>query len=92
MYEQNIQKFSDILVDYTPLRKSIDTEIPTFTKKLACVLESLHSPWSNGVIESINRKIKQINRTAYGYHNQLNFFRHIRTHLVHPRIIPVKKT
>ncbi|NKN31097.1 transposase [Weissella cibaria] len=43
---------------------------------------------SNGVIEGINRKIKQIGRTAYGYRNQLHFFRRIRTQLVHPRIIP----
>lgn len=88
MHEQNIQKFSDILVGYSPLRNAMDTAISTFSKNLAGVLESLRSPWSNGVIEGINRKIKQISRTAYGYRNQLNFFRRIRTQLVHPRIIP----
>ncbi|MGY4735665.1 transposase [Weissella cibaria] len=88
MHEQNIQKFSDILVGYSQLRNAMDTAISTFSKNLAGVLESLRSPWSNGVIEGINRKIKQINRTAYGYRNQLNFFRRFRTQLVHPRIIP----
>ncbi|TVV32958.1 transposase [Weissella cibaria] len=39
-------------------------------------------------MEGINRKIEQISGTTYGYRNQLNFFRRIRTQSLHPRIIP----
>ena len=44
MHEQNIQKFSDILGGYSPLRNDMDTAISTFSKNLADVLESLRSP------------------------------------------------
>ncbi|WP_209019486.1 transposase, partial [Weissella cibaria] len=40
IHEQNMQKFSDILVAYSPLRNSMDTAISTFSKNLDGVLES----------------------------------------------------
>ncbi|WP_353955594.1 transposase [Weissella cibaria] len=42
------------------------------------MLESLRCPWSNGKIEGINRRLKQIARTAYGYQNLGNYMRRIR--------------
>lgn len=33
------------------------------------VLNGISSTYSNGCLEGVNRKIKQIERTAYGYRN-----------------------
>ncbi|MCT3386633.1 transposase, partial [Lactobacillus johnsonii] len=33
------------------------------------VLNGISSNYSNGCLEGVNRKIKQIERTAYGYRN-----------------------
>jgi transposase len=56
----------------------MDTTIGTFKRNIKGVLESLRCPWSNGKIEGINRKLKQIARSAYGYRNLANYMRRIR--------------
>ncbi|WP_230098036.1 transposase, partial [Periweissella ghanensis] len=37
--------------------------------------------YSNGPLEGLNRKIKQISRSGYGYRNLANFFNRIRLEL-----------
>ncbi|TGE63750.1 hypothetical protein C6P12_08680 [Weissella confusa] len=41
-------------------------------------MEILRCPRSNGKIEDINRRLKQIARTAYGYQNLGNYMRRSR--------------
>ena len=41
----------------------------TFKRNYSGVLNSISSTYSNGCLEGVNRKIKQIERTAYGYRN-----------------------
>ena len=45
----------------------------TFKRNYSGVLNGISSNYSNGCFEGINRKIKQVERTAYGY----NSFRHL---------------
>lgn len=45
----------------------------TFKYNYTGVLNGISSNYSNVCLEDINRKIKQIERTAYGYNN----FRHL---------------
>ncbi|MEN3115543.1 transposase, partial [Lacticaseibacillus paracasei] len=35
------------------------------------------SPYSNGPIEGVNRLIKSLKRSCFGFKNQLNFFKRI---------------
>ena len=41
----------------------------TFKRNYSGVLNGITSTYSNGCLEGVNRKIKQIERTAYGYRN-----------------------
>lgn len=50
----------------------------TFRNNLKAVLNGISSPYSNGYLEAFNRKIKQIERTAYGYSNFINLLTRIR--------------
>lgn len=45
----------------------------TFKHNYTGILNGISSSYSNGCLEGVNRKIKQIERTAYGYSN----FRHL---------------
>ncbi len=45
----------------------------TFKRNYSGVLNGITSTYSNGCLEGVNRKIKQIERTAYGYRN----FKHL---------------
>jgi Transposase and inactivated derivatives len=46
----------------------------TLRKKLNGVINAAKSSYSNGPIEGINRKIKELKRTCYGFSNQANMF------------------
>lgn len=50
----------------------------TFKHNLKAVLNGASLPYSNGCLEGFNRKIKQIERTAYGYSNFINLLTRIR--------------
>lgn len=50
----------------------------TFRHNLKAVLNGAVLPYSNGCLEGFNRKIKQIERTAYGYSNFINLLTRIR--------------
>ncbi|WP_290368176.1 transposase, partial [Periweissella ghanensis] len=55
--------------------------IKTLKKNIKGISESCDSPYSNGPLEGLNRKIKQISRSGYGYRNLANFFNRIRLEL-----------
>ena len=50
----------------------------TFKYNLKAVLNGATLPYSNGCLEGFNRKIKQIERTAFGYSNFINLLTIIR--------------
>ncbi len=50
----------------------------TFNHNLKAVLNGAKLPYSNGCLEGFNRKIKQIERTAFGYSNFTNLLTRIR--------------
>ena len=50
----------------------------TFKHNLKAVLNGAKLPYSNGCLEGFNRKIKQIERTAFGYSNFTNLLTRIR--------------
>lgn len=62
---------------YRPLHCSMDATIKTLKHNLKAVLNALRYSYSNGPLEGVNRKIKAIGRTAYGYRN----FDHYRTRI-----------
>lgn len=47
----------------------MDTTIRSLKQNLKAVTNSLKYAYSNGPLEGVNRKIKVIGRTAYGYRN-----------------------
>ena len=53
--------------------KQMHQTLLTFKRNYSGVLNSITSTYSNGCLEGVSRKIKQIERTAYGYRN----FKHL---------------
>ena len=49
--------------------KQMHQTLLTFKRNYSGVLNGITSTYSNGCLEGVNRKIKQIERTAYGYRN-----------------------
>ncbi|WP_187326550.1 transposase, partial [Lactiplantibacillus plantarum] len=49
-----------------------------FSKDTKQFLNGAALPYSNGCLEGFNRKIKQIERTAFGYSNFINLLTRIR--------------
>ncbi|MBM6585007.1 transposase [Pediococcus acidilactici] len=54
---------------YNCLKPPTTTLLNTFKTRIKSIVHALHSPLSNGRIEGTIRKIKQIQRTVYGYKN-----------------------
>ena len=52
----------------------MDTAIQTLRQNRKYVLNSAKFEYSNGPLEGINRKIKTLKRTCYGFANQKFFF------------------
>ncbi|KRL41166.1 hypothetical protein FD01_GL002250 [Lacticaseibacillus manihotivorans DSM 13343 = JCM 12514] len=52
----------------------MDTAIATLRKNLPWIINAAKSPYSNGPIEGVNRKIKELKRSCYGFANQANMF------------------
>ena len=58
--------------------KQMHQTLLTFKHNYSGVLNGISSTYSNGCLEGVNRKIKQIERTAYGYSNFINLLTRIR--------------
>lgn len=71
---KDAHKFEQLLSSYKNSKSAMDTVIRTFKKNLTAIKNSCTSEYSNGPIEGINRKIKQLKRNCYGFKNQSHFF------------------
>jgi len=60
--------------DYQTTKTEMDTTISTLRKNLKAVINSVKYEFSNGPLEGINRKIKVLKRSCYGFANQEFFF------------------
>ena len=69
---RSFDEFSTILSQYEPSHSAMDHVILTYKKKLKSIKNAFLQTPSNSRIEGINRRIKQIGLTAYGYGNSLN--------------------
>lgn len=81
------KEFLRLLRDYKPNGSAMDTVIRTYKKYKKGIFESFQVRASNGRIEGINRRIKQIKRTAYGYARTSNFFHRIRLQLMNKEVL-----
>jgi len=77
---QSFEQFESIISNYRVTHSAMNQVITTYRNHLKGIQNSFDTP-SNGRIEGINRRIKQIGRTAYGYANSLNYFFRIRLQL-----------
>lgn len=71
---QDTRKLWRILDTYRNTGTSLDVAMETLSKNRAGVLAATASPRSNGPIEGINRLIKSLKRSCFGFRNQSNFF------------------
>ncbi len=65
--------FITILGKVENVSPQLMTTIKTFIHNKQLIANMASGNLSNGPIEGVNRKIKQIKRTAYGYRNWQNF-------------------
>ncbi len=75
---RNYQDFSKALSRINKVSSQLETTVKTYRKYLPLIENMMTSTYSNGPLEGINRKIKQIKRTAYGYRNWSRFYTRIR--------------
>ncbi|AUJ30954.1 MULTISPECIES: ISL3 family transposase [Liquorilactobacillus] len=71
-------KFIQTLNRADKVSPQLETTIRTYRKYLPLIKNMMANNYSNGPLEGINRKIKQIKRTAYGYKNWSHFYTRIR--------------
>ncbi|ETY75290.1 transposase ISL3 [Lactiplantibacillus fabifermentans T30PCM01] len=73
-YDQFIQTLNNV----KNVSPQLETTIKTYRKNLPLIKNMMMTTFSNGPLEGVNRKIKQIKRTAYGYRNWSHFYTRIR--------------
>lgn len=72
--DRDTELLEDVLDDYQSLDNEMDVTIHTLKKNQRAVINSTIFEFSNGPLEGINRKIKTLKRTCYGFANQSFFF------------------
>ncbi|MCT0197744.1 ISL3 family transposase, partial [Lactobacillus helveticus] len=72
------QKIESLIASKDSIGTLMHKTLPTFKYNLNAVLNGAALPYSNGCLEGFNRKIKQIERTAFGYSNFINLLTRIR--------------
>lgn len=70
---KNEKQIIHLLHSKQTVGKQMHQTLLTFKHNYTGVLSGISSSYSNGCLEGVNRKIKQIERTAYGYSN----FKHL---------------
>ncbi|WP_420915234.1 transposase [Lactiplantibacillus paraxiangfangensis] len=75
---RDYQRFIEVLSRTDKVSSQLETTIKTYRKHLSLIKNMMASTYSNGPLEGVNRKIKQIKRTAYGYQNWSHFYTRIR--------------
>lgn len=72
--DRKFDKFKAIIGEFYSLSNNLmKTSLKTFKKHLEYIENSLHYNYNNGLIEGINRKIKTLKRSAYGYKSFYHF-------------------
>ena len=69
----NASKLIVLSASYELMHKTL----MTFRKNWQAILNGAALTYSNSCLEGFNRKIKQIERTAYGYSNYINLLTRI---------------
>ena len=77
MVKKHPAELANLLATYEPNGTAMDMTIATLKRHKVAVLTAVTSPYSNGPIEGINRLIKSLKRSCFGFKNQLNFFKRI---------------
>ena len=71
------ERLIDVLENYRRSGQNMDTAISTFKKNMIAVLNSVEYDFSNGPVEGINRRIKNLKRSCFGFRNLDNFRKRI---------------
>ena len=71
------ERLIDVLENYRRSGQNIDTAISTLKKNMTAVLNSVEYDFSNGPVEGINRRIKSLKRSCFGFRNLDNFRKRI---------------
>ncbi|KAF0361909.1 transposase [Pediococcus acidilactici] len=71
---RHADELKNIITNYQPNGTPLDTAMHTLRKNLNGVINAAKSSYSNGPIEGINRKIKELKRACYDFSNQANMF------------------
>lgn len=72
MDNKDIVQLEAVINSTLEVGNQMRTTLKTFQKNMKSVLNSIRFTYYNGLLEGINRKIKQIQRTAYGFRNFRN--------------------
>ena len=67
--DRDTDKLKDLIKSKDHVGNMMHTTLNTFKRNLHDILNAAKFDESNGCLEGTNRKIKQIERTAYGYAN-----------------------
>jgi len=76
--QRDYSHFIQVLNNPGTVSSQLEETIRTYRKHLTLIKNMMASTHSNGPVEGVNRKIKQIKRTAYGYRNWSHFHTRIR--------------
>ena len=71
---RHADELKNIITNYQPNGTPLDTAMYTLRKNLNGLINAAKSSYSNGPIEGINRKVKELKRACYGFSNQANMF------------------
>lgn len=74
LQERDSERLITILSQYQNTETEMDTAIATLNKNQSYVINSTQFEFSNGPLEGINRRIKTLKRSCYGFANQQFFF------------------
>ena len=72
------QKIESLIASKDSIGALMHKTLLTFKHNLKAVLNGAALTYPNGCLEGLNRKIKQIERTAFGYSNFINLLTRIR--------------
>ena len=72
------QKIESLIASKDSIGALMHKTLLTFKHNLKAILNGAALTYSNGCLEGFNRKIKQIERTAFGYSNFINLLTRIR--------------
>ncbi|MDB7681361.1 transposase, partial [Ligilactobacillus ruminis] len=67
------ERLIDVLENYRRSGQNMDIAISTLKKNMIAVLNSVEYDFSNGSVEGINRRIKSLKRSCFGFRNLDNF-------------------